>query len=330
MQSITDRDTYLLPRTDDIVDSYGGASTLPTSNANSKCWEIRITKEESDTKVFTWLLKIYGFSRTLFKLMNAPTTFQSMLDILRSSPNWKTCLLYHDEVIIFCKSFYEHMRNADNVPRFFQRAETSLKLKRCDFFPETGKYAGHIVKPGKLAIGEACIKSLKKIGYPRTINELPTFLALCNFYRRLIPRYFNIAVLCKKLLCRETPRILKRFGDKGDQAFRQTINFIISTPVLALFRTSFLFCRQYGCKRLSSRERAVPNLSRRGTQTRWIFVKIAEGTRNDVFRALKKFYAGVAVFQTLRPYLQDVHFTIHTHYASLPWLIEIKKPSERL
>ena len=50
-----------------------------------------------------------------FGLCNAPATFQRMMDIVLTSLKWKTCLIYLDDVVVFSKSFDNHVTDLDEV-----------------------------------------------------------------------------------------------------------------------------------------------------------------------------------------------------------------------
>ena len=48
-----------------------------------------------------------------FGMMNAPDTFQRMLNILISGYRWKSCLIYLDDITIFSKDYDSHLKDVD-------------------------------------------------------------------------------------------------------------------------------------------------------------------------------------------------------------------------
>ena len=66
--------------------------------------------------------------------MNAPATFQIMLDILLSGYRWKSCLIYLDDIIIFSKDYDSHLKDGEVIVQALQREGLSLKFKKCKFF----------------------------------------------------------------------------------------------------------------------------------------------------------------------------------------------------
>ncbi|TPX36475.1 hypothetical protein SeLEV6574_g08025, partial [Synchytrium endobioticum] len=40
---------------------------------------------------------------------NAPATFQRLMDVVLSGLKWRCCLVYLDDIVVFSKSFDEHL-----------------------------------------------------------------------------------------------------------------------------------------------------------------------------------------------------------------------------
>ncbi len=50
-----------------------------------------------------------------FGLTIASATFQRLLDTLLSECRWRTCLVYLDDVIIFSRTFEDHLRHVREI-----------------------------------------------------------------------------------------------------------------------------------------------------------------------------------------------------------------------
>ena len=103
VNAITVRDTYPLPRMDECIDSLGDASVFTTLECNSGYWQIPVAPQDRDKTTFTYHAGTSRYRRMPFGLTNAPVTFQRTLDIVLSPFEWKSCLFYLDNVIIFSK-----------------------------------------------------------------------------------------------------------------------------------------------------------------------------------------------------------------------------------
>lgn len=108
-------DTYPAPSMDDCVDSLRAANCFSTLQANSKYWQVQIVEKDADKITFTCQSGIYGIRRTLSGSTNELAAFQRALNILLKKMDWRTCLKYLNNVIVFFKSLIAHLRDKDMV-----------------------------------------------------------------------------------------------------------------------------------------------------------------------------------------------------------------------
>ena len=146
----------------DCIDSLGDAKFFTTLDCNSGYWQIPIAQSDREKTTFTSHAGTYQFDRMPFGLMNAPATFQRMLDILLARYRWKSCLIYLDDIIIFSNDFDSHLREVSEILSTLQAAGLSLKLRKCHFFKKEVQYLGHIIKPGSLEIHKPNVEALLK------------------------------------------------------------------------------------------------------------------------------------------------------------------------
>ena len=133
LNALTVRDTYPIPRMDECLDTLGEAKVFPTLDCNSRYWQITVAGEDRPKTTSTCHSGTYQFNRMPFGLVNAPATFQSILDILLSGYSWKSCLIYLDDIIIFSKDYDTHLKDVDVILRALQQKGLSLKLNKCTF-----------------------------------------------------------------------------------------------------------------------------------------------------------------------------------------------------
>lgn len=93
----------------------------------------------------------------VFELTNAPATFQKALDVILPSFQWKTCLIYLDDVIAFSNSVEEHLFKVAKILFILKSSHVSLELSKCECFRTTVSYLGHVTKPGKLKLEDRAI-----------------------------------------------------------------------------------------------------------------------------------------------------------------------------
>jgi Reverse transcriptase (RNA-dependent DNA polymerase) len=75
---------------------------------------------------------------------------------------WKTALIYLDDVIVYSRSMNDHLQHVNEILSMLQQTGASLKLKKCHFFQSSVDYLGHVIYPGKLAVAQKNIESIRK------------------------------------------------------------------------------------------------------------------------------------------------------------------------
>jgi hypothetical protein len=233
LNALTVKDSYPSPRMGECLDNLGDATIFSTLDCNSGYSQIAVAEEDMDKTAFVTHVGVHRFKRMPFGLCNAPATFQRALDMILSKVKWNYALVYLDDVIVYSKCINEHLRHLDEILSLFEGAGASLKLKKCHFFQPTVDYLGHVIHPGKLAVAEKNIDSIKKAIYPKTSTELRSFLGISNVYRRFVDKFANIASPRSDLLKKGQPEIFVLNKEQQD-AFNKPKDAVIKPPILSL------------------------------------------------------------------------------------------------
>lgn len=80
-----------------------------------------------------------------FGLLNAPTTFQSIInDIFRPFLR-KFVLVFFDDILVYSRGMQEHKWHLKEVLQLLQKNNLVINRKKCSFGSERIEYLGHIV-----------------------------------------------------------------------------------------------------------------------------------------------------------------------------------------
>ncbi|KAF3697990.1 Retrovirus-related Pol polyprotein from transposon 297 Protease [Channa argus] len=72
----------------------------------------------------------------IFKVMamgltNAPATGQRLMEMVLRGLPWKTCLVYLDDVLIYSRSFSQHLQHLEEILSRFQSSGLKLNPSKC-------------------------------------------------------------------------------------------------------------------------------------------------------------------------------------------------------
>ena len=89
-------------------------------------------------------MPVQGYSVWLSKngLVNAPASFEWMMECILSGLHWKTCLIYLNDVIIFSKTFEDHITLLHQVLTWLKEANLRLFPSKCKLFRPQVEYLG--------------------------------------------------------------------------------------------------------------------------------------------------------------------------------------------
>ena len=141
LNSRTVKDAYALPRVEEILDCLAGSQYFSVLDTKNGYYQVEIEESHKERTAFTvGPLGFYQYNRLPFGLTNS-----RLMEDVFGDYHLKICLIYLDDLIIFSRTYEEHM---DRLRKVFQRIrEAGLKLapKKCHFFREKVVYVGHTV-----------------------------------------------------------------------------------------------------------------------------------------------------------------------------------------
>ena len=194
LNSRTKRDAYSLPRIDEMYDCLHGARWFSSLDIKSAYWQVEVAEEDKEKTAFTvGPLGFYECNRMPFGLCNAPATFQRLMENCLGDLNMQSCLIYLDDIVVYSKTFDEHVERLSLV--FDRLIDAGLKLSpaKCSLFQDRLKYLGHIVSAEGISTDPQKIQSVRDWPVPKTLEQLQSFLGFVGYYRRFIKDFSKIS-----------------------------------------------------------------------------------------------------------------------------------------
>ena len=68
-----------------------------------------------------------------------------------------------------------------------------MQPRKCQLFRKTVNYLGHVISENQIAPDTKKIDKIREWPFPQTGHDMASFLGLCNYYRKLIPKMAEYA-----------------------------------------------------------------------------------------------------------------------------------------
>jgi len=101
-------------------------------------------------------------------------------------------LIYLDDLIIFSRSYEEHLQRLDQVLTKLKSCNLKLAPEKCYFFRSRVSFLGHVVSGDGVETDPAKIEKVKNWPTPANSDELRSFLAFAGYYRRFVKDFSKI------------------------------------------------------------------------------------------------------------------------------------------
>ena len=243
LNSKTIPDRYSLPRIDTTLDILSGAKWFSVLDLKSGYWQVPLAEQDKNKTAFTvGPLGFWECERMPFGLTNAPATFQRLMESCMGDLHLSYCLLYLDDIVIYSKTYEDHLVRLEAVLQKLKDAGLKLSPSKCNFLQKKIKYLGHMISEQGISVDPEKVSCVKAWPLPKTVSEVQSFLGFTSFYRRFIKDFAKVAkplhqVAQGGIHYQTKTRTRVRYpplqwGSPQQQAFDKLKEMCSSTPVL--------------------------------------------------------------------------------------------------
>ena len=134
LNSVTRFDCFPLPRLDEALDVFAGATVFSSLDLAMSYHQVPVKLADVEKKAFITHVGLYEMMKMPFGLCNAPSTYQRLMMSVLQSLISRICLAYLDDVIVFSKRRDEHVNDLRAVLDCIRDAGLKLKPAKCKLF----------------------------------------------------------------------------------------------------------------------------------------------------------------------------------------------------
>ena len=189
----TKKDSYLLPRGPETMESLVGTRYFSTMDLKSGFWQVKMSEESCQYTAFTvGSMGVYEFLRMPYGLCNVPATFQCLKQNCLGQLNLQFTLIYLDNVIVYSRMQEDHLTHLQAVLDQFAHHRLKLKPSKCHFFKESITYLGHEISAKGMLPGQEGIEKIANMGPPTTVTGIRKFIGTVGYFHCFIKNFSHI------------------------------------------------------------------------------------------------------------------------------------------
>jgi hypothetical protein len=192
-------------------------------------WQVEVEEADRPKTAFITADGLYQFNVMPFGLTNAPGTFQRMMDVMLAGLKWNSCLVYLDDILVFSKTFEEHLLRLQKVLQCISKANLKLKLSKCYFCAFSLPILGFVVSGRGISADQAKIRAVQSFPTPTSVKEVQSFLGLCSYYRWFVKNFAAMARVLSELT-KKSQRFV--WGEEQQACFDTLKQTLSSPPIL--------------------------------------------------------------------------------------------------
>ena len=333
LNSITRKTVFPIPETQHLLDSLQGSKFFSSIDLSSAYYQCELEEDDKEYTAFRTRRGHYEFNRMPFGLCGAPFTFQKMMNVLLRTENWEKCLIYLDDVLIFGRTFNEHLQRLTCVLDKICAGGIKLSPEKCSFFKKELVFLGHVISGDGIKTDPTKVSAIKEWKKPVNIEDLRKFLGFTNYYRKFVKSYASLTAPLENMMknsCLGNINMQKKtflkWNETAEASFEKLKMVLTTTPVLAYPSRSGKFILD--CDASHNCMGAVLSQIQGDKECVIAYASKKMSKCQISYCITRKELLSVYTFVTqFKHYLLGRKFLIRTDHRALVWMMQWKKPN---
>lgn len=327
LNAVSAFDPYPMPRVDELIDRLGKANFLTTLDLCKGYWQVPLTESSKDLTTFRVPSGLFRFRVMPFGLHGAPATFQRLVDeVLRGAEDYAAA--YIDDIVIFSRTWEEHLQHLANVFQRIQGAGLVINAKKCHIAKTEVQYLGYVIGGGGIRPQVGKVEAIAASPLPNTKKRLRSFLGLVGWYRRLIPNFSSRSAVLTDMTGKASP-VKVRWTQESENAFKDLKNCLCKEPVLQCPDFTLPFTVQTDASGVGLGAMLLQGENGNQLPVQYISRKLFP--REKRYSTVEKEALAIKwALDTLKYYLIGKEFVLETDHSALQWIHKMKDTNARI
>ncbi|KAH9714403.1 hypothetical protein KPL71_020650 [Citrus sinensis] len=224
------KDSFPLPKIDQLVDSTAGHGLLSFIDAFSGYNQIPMDEQDEESTAFITNMGLFCNRVMPFGLKNAGATYQRLVNKIFKPLIGHTMEVYVDDMIIKSKEPMDHVKHLEETFELLRKYEMKLNPEKCAFGVSSGKFLGFLVSHRGIEANPEKIRAVTEMRSPRTVKEVHSLTGKLAALNRFISRatdkchpFFQIIRKGRKM----------EWTSECEEAFGQLKEYLARAPLLS-------------------------------------------------------------------------------------------------
>ncbi|GJS86724.1 reverse transcriptase domain-containing protein [Tanacetum coccineum] len=171
LNKLTVKNSYPLPRIDDLFDQLQGSLFFSNINLRSGYHQLRVHEDDIPKTAFRTRYGHFKFTVMPFSLTNAPTIFMDLKNRVCRPYLDKFVIVFIDDILIYSKTQEEHVEHLRLVLELLKKEKLYAKFSKCEFWLREVQFLGHVINGNGIHVDPSKIEAVKNWKAPRTPTE---------------------------------------------------------------------------------------------------------------------------------------------------------------
>lgn len=221
------------PLIEDLMVKTVNCKYFSTFDVNSAFWSIPLKIQDRCKTAFVTQEGHFQWTCLPFGLKTAPAIFQRILsNIIRKYKLSEFAVNFIDDILIFSKTFDEHMQHLSRLLEAILIEGFRLKFTKCIFAKNYAKYLGHVIENNSVRPLKDYLTAVKNFPVPETRKNIRQFLGKVNFHHKFVPHSAIILDPLHNLLRKD---VKFTWSTECQESFNKIKELLCSKPILRIF-----------------------------------------------------------------------------------------------
>ena len=228
LNRVCPKDSYPLPRIDNLVDSTARHELLSFMDTFSGYNQIKMKEEDQEKTSFVTNQGLFCYKVMPFGLKNAPATYQRLMNKMFAHQLGRNVEVYVDDMLVKSVRENDHLNDLQETFNTLRSYNIKLNPRKCVFGVTAEKFLGFMVSQRGIEVNPEKVRAILELEPPRTVKAVQSLNGKVAALNRFVSKATD--------KCLPFFQVLKKYfewTDEGQKAFEDLKKYLSSPPLLS-------------------------------------------------------------------------------------------------